>query len=254
MGVIVFILSSVVVSFRLLLLFARLRQPPELFLGLAYLIAGALGWGGLLVGAVTTPPGKSLPEAISAWSVITGNVGSLCLYLFTWYVFRRESKVAKLPVALAPVGFAVSLVHNTFINHLTYGPPPGTPTVWLGMFGRTIVYAWTATEAFLAYAAFRRRARIALGNPLVANRLFLWGVASVPSLLLSIVAVTLYVTAANGVQATSRHADAGSFYGACALITAITQWLAFFPPKAYVRWIERNAANDASDDAERVDG
>lgn len=252
MGIIVFIVCSVVVATRLLLLYARLRQPPELFLGIAYLFAGALGWGGVLVGAITTPAGKSLPEAVSAWSVITGDIGSFALYLFAWYVFRRESRLAKIAVAAAAAAFAISLVHDTFIHHVTYGQPPGKLTVWLGMFGRTIVHGWIAAEGFIAYAAFRRRARIGLGNPLVANRLFLWGVGSVPSLVLSIVAVTLHVTAASGVESTARQAQAGTFYGLCSLTTAITQWLAFFPPKAYTRWIEASAKDETADTEDEV--
>jgi len=244
MGVIVFIVCSLVVATRLLVLYARLRQPPELFLGLAYLFAGALGWGGLLVGAITTPPGESLPEAISVWSVITGDIGSFALYLFAWYVFRRRSLLAKVAVTCAGAAFAISLGHDTFLNQVTYGQPPGTLTVWLGMLGRTLVFPWIAAEGFIAYAAFRRRARIGLGNPLVANRLFLWGAGAVPSFVLSIVAITNFVTAANNAESTARQAQAGTFYGLCALITAVLQWLAFFPPKAYTRWVEASAATD----------
>jgi hypothetical protein len=67
-----FILASGIVGARLLLLYRRLKQPPELFLGLAYLLAGTLGWAVLLVGTLTTPPGQQVSERYQAFSVVMG--------------------------------------------------------------------------------------------------------------------------------------------------------------------------------------
>ncbi len=241
MGVILFIVASAVVATRLLLLYRRLRQPPELFLGLAYLLAGTLGWGGLLAGTVTTPPGQTLSEGYQAWSAIVGDIGTFCFYLFVWYVFRRESLVAKAALGLALALFLVSLVHDTFLAGVTFGPPPPTTIMLCGATARAAVYPWMAIEAFAQYFAFRKRARIGLGNPLVKNRLLLWGISAVLTFTISAVATVLYIIASDTVDATAKQNQAGTLYGILAALSSIVIWLAFFPPKAYRAWLEKSA-------------
>jgi hypothetical protein len=238
MGVLLFILCSLVVGARLMFVYARLKQPPELFLGLAYLLAGTLGWGGLLVGALKTPPGERVPEAYQAWSVVFGDAGTLCFYLFIWYVFRRQSAIAKGLVALAALAFAVSLVKDTWLTGVTFGPPPGTATTVCGSIGRMVVFPWMAFEAFTQYFAFRRRARIGLGNPLVANRLLLWALSAVAMFAISATSTALYWTAIDAADATAKVNRAGGAYGVLALLSSLALWLAFFPPKAYTGWVE----------------
>lgn len=247
MGVLLFIVASAVIAARLLLLYRRLRQPPELFLGLAYLMAGTLGWGGLLVGTLSTPPGERLAEAYQAWSVVFGDLGTLCFYLFVWYVFRRDSVLAKAAIALASIVFVVSLATDTVLGGVTFGPPPGALTTLAGATARAAVFPWMAGEALASYFAFRRRVRVGLGNPLVANRLLLWALSALLAFAISTVATWLYVSAADEVEATLRQAQAGTLYGALAAISSITLWLAFFPPQAYQRWIEGAPAQEASD-------
>jgi hypothetical protein len=247
MGVILFILASAIVGSRLMLLYWRLRQPPELFLGLAYLLAGTLGWGGLLVGALTTPPGESLSEGFQAWSVVVGDSGTLCFYLFVWYVFRRHSLIAKACLGVVVLAFAVSLAHDTLLKGVTFGPPPGSPTMLAGAAARAAVFPWMASEAFAAYFAFRRRARVGLGNPLVANRLLLWGLSAVVMFAISASANALYLTAKGIVDATHKQNQAGPLYGALALLSSLALWLAFFPPKTYSNWIEGSSQREPRD-------
>jgi hypothetical protein len=238
MGVIIFIVCSLLVGVRLLLVYQRLRQPPELFLALAYLLAGTLGWGGLLAGALRTPPGQPLAEAYQAWSVVVGDAGTLCFYLFVWYVFRRQSVLAKAFVGLAALAFAVSLTKDTWLAGVTFGPPPGTLTTVCGSIGRAAVFPWMVFEAFAQYFAFRRRARIGLGNPLVANRLLLWALSGLAMFAISAIATALYWTATDVADAVAKQNQAGGAYGLFAALSSLALWLAFFPPKAYVRWVE----------------
>lgn len=238
MGVVLFFLCSLVVGTRLLLLYRRLRQPPELLLALAYLLAGTLGFGGLLVGALTTPPGQPVAEGFQAWSVIVGDAGTLCFYLFIWYVFRRQSALAKAFVGLAALAFAVSLVKDTWLAGVTFGPPPGTPTTVCGSLGRAVVFPWMVFEALAQYFAFRRRARIGLGNALVQNRLLLWGISGLAMFAISAVSTGLYWTATDAADAIAKLNRAGWLYGLFAAVSSVALWLAFFPPRVYVRWIE----------------
>ncbi|MFT3921776.1 MAG: hypothetical protein QM778_04515 [Myxococcales bacterium] len=227
MGVILFILASAVVGIRLLLLHRSLRQPPELFLGLGYLWAGTIGFGALLVGMLNTPKGQAVPEAYGAFSVLAGDIGTLFFYLFVWYVFRRDNWLAKGGISLALVIMVTSLVRDTWLAGVTFGAPPGSLTTLAAAGIRGAVFAWMACEAFGGYLAFRKRARIGLGNPMVANRLLLWGLSAVPSLGVSVVAIGLYVTAADRAEVAARQNAAGGVYGVLAALAATTLWLAF---------------------------
>jgi hypothetical protein len=238
MGVVVFIACSALVAARLLLVYKRLRQPPELFLGLAYLLAGTLGWGGLLVGALLAPKGQTVAEGLQAWSIVIDDAGTFCFYLFVWYMFRRSSLIAKAVLGLVAVVLVISIVHNTIIRGVTFGQPPGTVTTLLGMAARVAVFPWMAIEAFRSYAAFRRRARIGLGNPMVASRLLLWGISAVSCFGIAAIATYLFVTATDSVDATQRQNDADNIYGALAVVASVALWLAFFPLKAYQAWVE----------------
>src|SRR5207249_8451885 len=114
-----------------------------------------------------------------------------------------------------------------------YGWPPG-----FGYYGRASLYTWMATESFLYSARMRRRMRLGLGDPVVANRLWLWGWASAASAMMSLmwwVPVTLSLTFF-GVVLRTRII---SFLG---LFTAVFIGFAFYPPKFYVRMVERHAA------------
>jgi hypothetical protein len=148
MGVLLSIVASAVVAARLLFVYKRLRQPPELFLGLAYLVAGTLGWGGLLVGALLTPKDQTLSEGYQAWSVVLGDTGTFFFYLFVWYVFRRQNPVAKVVLGVVALVFAASIGRDTILNGVTFGPPPGAATTLAGMTARAVVFAWMAFEAF----------------------------------------------------------------------------------------------------------
>lgn len=245
MGVILFILASGIVGARLLLLYRRLKQPPELFLGLAYLLAGTLGWAVLLVGALTTSPGQHVSEKYQAFSVVMGDLGTFCFYLFVWYVFRRDSAVAKALLALAALALVVSLAADTFVRGVTYGPPPGTVSTIAGSIARAFVFPWMAWEALGSYSAFRRRARVGLGNPLVQNRLLLWGLSALATFGISGTATALYWTASDVADAVVKQNRATGLYGALGAVSALLLWLAFFPPERYQRFIEgRKEAHD----------
>jgi hypothetical protein len=237
MGVLLFLLASTAVAARLLLVYRRLREPPELFLGLAYLLAGTFGWGVLLVGALTTPRGQAVGEIYQAWSVVVDDLGTFCFYLFIWYVFRRRSAVARAVLGAIALVFVVSIVRDIVLKGETFGPPPGSATTLAAAAARTAVFAWMAVEAFSSYFAFRRRARVGLGNPVVASRLLLWGISAVTMFALSAVATVLYVTATDVVDATSRQNQAGGLYGLLGALAATALWLAFFPPKSYHGWL-----------------
>ena len=74
----------------------------------------------------------------------------------------------------------------------------------------------------------RRRVRIGIGDPLVANRFLLWGIGTLATLLVAL----LYI----GMQLRGHYELPASLIGVSStlvLASAIAEWLAFLPPRSY---------------------
>src|SRR5262249_39071894 len=105
---------------------------------------------------------------------------------------------------------------------------------WLGRWapnlGFVAAYAWAAFEPLRYHALLRRRAAMGIGDPLVANRMLLWGVGRLAS---GCVAGVHLVA-----QLLGAYELPESLVGVVSLlvlVTAAAEWLAFFPPRAYLR-------------------
>lgn len=220
---------------RLLLLWRETRKLPELLIAVLILGVGtfAVGVGSSL--RLLLAPG-SLRDAALFVPVIGADVGMAALCLFTWRVYRPSSRVA---------GAAAAALVSVMAGLLLYAALHGSPQV-LEASGvspivscvYTGVMAWSAAEALLYWSAMRRRLRIGLADPMVTNRVLLWGVAT--------------GTAATGIAigAVARHwlgiidyerSWVALSYAGFGMAAAIAFWLAFKPPRAYARWVARTA-------------
>jgi hypothetical protein len=234
-----FVLASLVVGVRLLRLAARTRELPELAIGLSLLLMGGLGYPLTMVARLA----KRLPDetriALMAASIALMLVGALAIVLFSWRVFRPGSAWARR----AMIGFALLLV--ACIAGQALGP--GLRPVALhneGLGYRIFMLAlgggmgWAAAESLAWAARLRRRVRLGLADPVVANRMGLWGAGMTASTLISVISQTMGFL---GID------FAGSLVGAAVtaplgLVAAICMALAFVPPDAYLRRVrERNA-------------
>jgi hypothetical protein len=87
-----------------------------------------------------------------------------------------------------------------------------------------------ALECFRFYSQLRKRVRIGLADPLVMQRVGLWGVAMVASTGCYVVPITHRLVYGTGVR---EHLWAISAVSGLAMVAAVCLWLAFFPPRAY---------------------
>jgi len=240
-GLGVFGLVSLVVALRLLLLASRTRQLPEFLIGLSFLAGGVLGRGP--VGAAVSA--DSLPETLRVGLYMGGRfmlvICCLAIALMAWRVFQRDQAWAK---GLFLVLLAVLAIHSAIDVFVTR---PGTPLYesfgyWIGTIAKTGAFAWASWEAIRYYGMLRRRVSLGLANPAVANRIALWGVAAglIAFLFLMTPVAQLVTGVAQGNPALSM---VQSLIG---LSVALCIALAFFPPRAYVRWIGHRAAHQES--------
>jgi hypothetical protein len=220
---------SLTVGIRLLLLARRTRRLPELAMGLNFVVAGFLGYA-LLVAAESL---HLFPERLAGFGSFFGvtgiSIGGVLVCLFTQRVFHAHSRVALAALVLLSGWFGLASYGAWILNVEKAQAGFG---VWFGHWGSNVgmfaAYAWSTLESLRYYALMQRRARIGIGDPLVANRFLLWGIGTLATLLVTL----LYI----GTQLFGHYELPASLIGVSSmlvLVTAIAEWLAFLPPRSY---------------------
>jgi len=230
-----FVLVAGVVGTRLLLLARRTRQTPELAIGLALILVVFVGYPLRFVPA-RLELDLQAAKAVLAFGLVVTAIGQSCVYVFTRAVFRPEAGWARALVgtALATItalAFAslASLVRDTdpmalqldrvlLVTYVVY----------------TLGYVWTASEAFRYHGLLRRRRALGLADPVVTNRFLLWGISG--SAATVGLAVSIGVALASDGRMTG-HSVSMLVLGVAGVTSAVTTYLAFMPPTAWVRWI-----------------
>jgi hypothetical protein len=224
LGVAALALASLAVGARLVVLGLRGGRAPELWIGLSYLFAGFLSCVATLAVGEMRRTGSELADATGLAAAATLHAGVACLAVFVWSVFRRGTRGGT-----AAVCAAVAYVALTFVGVALEGPSQPGAGAWAALAGRIAVYTWAAAESFAEWAAARRRVRLGLADPLVANRLLLWGVGT---------GCVLALWIHSGLTMLRGQTDATASYPLIAVLgitCAATSWLAFFPPAFYRR-------------------
>ena len=224
-----FLAVSLTVGTRLLLQARRTRKLPELAMGLNFVVAGFIGYALL----VATESLHLLPERLAGFGSFFGvsgiSIGGAFVCLFTQQVFHPQGRVARVVLALI-TGWLGLAIFGAWILHVVR--PPDGFGVWMGHWGAHLgllaAYGWSTGESLRYYALMRRRVHVGVGDPLVANRFLLWGLGT----LAIVLATLLYV----GMQLLGHYELPASLVGVSStlvLVTAIAEWLAFFPPRSY---------------------
>jgi len=237
-----FLFMGVLVGTRLLLLARRTRGAPELCAGLGLLCLTLLAHPFSAVARLPALLGTGLGDGFFAIGMATTAAGIGLIYAFTWRVFRPGQAWAKALVTLGTLAAAVLCAGLQISTHGASGIEEVLPLARPWTIGVTLAlagaYAWTAVEGLLYHEKLRRRRALGLGDPVVANRVWLWGMSGV--------AATLMLVAVSWLAwqgALVLHDPAALLATAVAgLATGVCWYLAFLPPDAYLAWIQRRAA------------
>ncbi len=236
-AVLLFMVASVVVGTRLLLLWIRTRRLPELLLATALWCTGFFGFalGVMAKKMVSMPPSARL--LLQVLDLSGEYLGAAALLLFAWRVFRPKERWARgIAVAwgAASVGMlAWELSSGQYVRYMDSAPVSG-PCVPLGLAVRGLAPAWMTVEALRYYSMLRRRQRLGLAEPLVVNRLGLWTLASAGTFVGYAVSVVHRAVYGTALEAHGWVVDSVAFL---AFVSAVAISLAFFPPRAYRRWL-----------------
>lgn len=232
-----FFVSSLAIGLRLLWLARRNRGLPELLIGLGILGIGPAGFALMVFAVLFGAQRPGLATVSLATSQLAITLGAVAAYVFNWRVFRPDSGPARAAVLLAAalfgVTFAGRLASGSFALPLRMDP-------WMSLSSANVIVCllWGSFESLRYYGPMRRRARLGLADPVLANRFLLWGLgigaAGVGSLVgnIAMMATGQVMRELDGVTLSN------SLFG---LASAVLMWIAFLPPAAYRRFIEGRA-------------
>ena len=241
------LVASTVLGIRLIRLYLRTREVPEGLMGSAFLVAGVVGYSFMLVGAGGA---EQMPADVAHLCFLVGyaliSLGVILTYLFVWRVFQPGSLVARAFMGIVcPV---VAVTGLPFAMPTLDAPGPELQggalfVFWLGHAARIGSGAWGGVEAGRYWLRMRRRLRIGLAEPAVTNRIGLWALAMLGS-------VVIFSSTAHG-EAVETSMNTVMSPARIVLISTVTlgvaacQWLAFLPPAWYRRLVERRASRPA---------
>jgi len=243
LGGLAFVLASLVLGIRLLALATRTRQLPEVCIGLALLLMGGLGYPLIMTARMAVRLSDPLRIGVMALALLLMGVGTLAVGVFNWRVFRpgerwarglviaaAVSMLACVGLQLAGPGLAAAAFHNQGLGFRLFQLHSGLLT------------AWGAYESLCAWSRLRRRQRLGLADPVVSERVLLWGIASVAS---ATVGATSTIAGFLGINFAAT-AFGAAVTAPLGLIAAGSMWLAFLPPAAYLRRVRARAAAPAA--------
>jgi hypothetical protein len=232
-----FFVSSLAIGLRLLWLARRNRGLPELLISLGILGIGPAGFA-LMVFAMLAGPGRpGVVFATLATAQLAIACGAVSAYVFNWRVFRPASPWARGAVLVAAVLFGAA-----FLGRLATGgyALPLRLDGWMHLSSANVIVCllWGSFESLRYYGLMRRRARLSLADPVLANRFLLWGLGIGSAGVGSLVGNVAMQVSGSAMAELDGVTLSNSLFG---LASAVLMWIAFLPPAAYRSWIEGRA-------------
>jgi hypothetical protein len=105
-----FFVTSLAIGLRLLWLWRRTRQLPELLIAIGILCVGPVGFSLSVVGQASSDTAPMLSRASLATALLSIAVGTIAQYTFNWRVFHPENRRLR-----GLLGLADPIVVNRFL-------------------------------------------------------------------------------------------------------------------------------------------
>ena len=234
-----FVAVSFLVGVRLALLARRTRQFPELAIGTALMLMGGIGYPLTAFARMAPALSDDVRVALFVFSLVLTWIGTVLLALFNMRVFRPTEGWARVLVWALAIFLLSSFALQSFFTGLraaTLHNQGGG--LRLFMSGLGIPLAWGTYESLRYWRLLERRVRLRLADPVVADRMRLWGIAEGAACAIN---VSTTVAALFGVD--FAVASVGALVIApLGILAAGCTWFAFIPPAAYLRRVISRAA------------
>jgi hypothetical protein len=234
-----FVLGSLVVGGRLLWLARRTRELPEALIGLSLLLLGGLAYPLHSVWeALDALPGLQL--ALCVLHALLNLVGQCAQVFFAWLVFRRHDAWAAGICAAYTAALVLLFLWQAWTPGWGAFVREGAGPWGYLMFPILFSLGWMTFEPLAYHAKLEKRLALGLADPVTADRLRLWGLASLCALLTTFIGFALRQA---GVSMTME--VTGLFVGPLGVLSAGLMWLAFIPPRRYLDWVLARAGTEA---------
>jgi hypothetical protein len=227
---------GLIVGLRLLRLACRTGERPELLIGSAFLAGSMFGYPTLVVAdrIRTAAPDSALILFFAGWAGLV--VAAACLLAFWQHVYHPAGLAARR-ISLAGSAFLVVSALGLVLTHSAGAQASESPWYLPGLFAQGAAYALNGWASARYWQMLRRRLSLGLVDPVVVNRILLWSAAA-----WAITLQYLYSTMAVVVTGESSVTGLGiALVSSLGLIAAGTILMAFFPPRAYLLWLERSS-------------
>jgi hypothetical protein len=235
-GFLAFFVVALTVGIRLLLLWARTRQLPELLMGIGVLGIGPVGFGCMLVGVVSSS-NPAIANAAFAVGTIAVAMGVMAKCIFNWFVYRRNS----IPAMILTIGVGGLMLTILVANAIDGLWAPAAAMSWDDL-SRSLAQVgcllWGSGESLYYWSQMRRRQKLGLADSIIVNRFLMWGVgAGFAGAGTGIGVVAEIMTGVPSLQIAWVVSTSSAF----GFIAAVSIYLAFVPPKRYVRYVRSRA-------------
>jgi hypothetical protein len=225
LGQAAFVVASLVLGTKLVRLWRRTRELPELCVGLSFLLGGALAyvaWSVLAVGGVTGAAPRTLAPVLLVGLLATC-AGALANGVAIARIYRPGAQwTAPFLGALALVMLAA------MVGTVVIPPPRSSAAFWSGLLATLPIWAWAAGESFALARTLNRRATIGLADPVVVSRILFWGMSAAV-----VVAMTTLAFVARLLAGPVQPPAVGVVNALFGMTSALVIWLGFFPPRAF---------------------
>jgi hypothetical protein len=232
------------------LLFVRGRRAGEWtqwILGLHLILSMGVGYLLTLSGTTSVEFGAPLPPVWLAWIVGTGyaatNIGLTLTIHFTRRVFRPGRGAAFAYASVSGAALWLGWLGYVVSGDVAQARFEGT-WYWVMVLGMFATNSWVAFEPLVYFTRLRRRVRLGLAEPLVAERMLLWGCGSLARASLTFAGpiAKAFLDGRGEAERLSAGAVVLVVTTLLGLVTSVTYWLAFQPPRVYLRWVAARAA------------
>jgi hypothetical protein len=226
------------VGVRVLLLALRTGGLAELTFGMAVVFIVGLGYPLVLFAPPARPDSTAslVTRVVASTGTVFLALGWCSLWTFTWRIFRPDAVWAR---ALAITGIGAIAAFTCWrvarvlgaADYASLAQP--TPDALGNQCLAIVVYIWTGLEGARYYGLLRRRVRLGLADPVVANRFLLWGLVGLFSFL-SLIGPTWATVVRPDAETMASVRVATALAG---LVCAGLLYLGFLPPPGYLRWV-----------------
>jgi hypothetical protein len=236
-GFAAFFVASLSVGVRLIRLWWRTRELPELLIGTGVLGIGPVGFGLSTIAELARPGSPQLARWLFGVALLAIASGAFAKYVFNWRVYHPDSAALRRFVWTAGALLAACYVSEFFTTG--FQRPYQQNLAYFTRSGLQVgCLLWGSAEALVYWRKMRRRLQLGIADPVVTNRFFLWGLGAGAAGVGSAVGIVAQIVTGLPPLEISWVTLSSSLHG---LTAAVAMWLAFLPTPAYLRFVESRA-------------